>query len=105
MLGYSAADDDWVVAHRGAGWPDSMMLGGVEADPTARVVSTMVPDPANGRLVVIGGKVRRVADPVGGFVWEGDLLATDDVWAYEPATNTWTMLLPPSGAPASYGPG
>jgi hypothetical protein len=24
---------------------------------------------------------------------------------YEPATNTWTMLLGPSAAPASYGPG
>lgn len=105
MLGYSGIDDDWAVAARDAGWPDSMMLGGVEADPTARVVSTMVPDPANGRLVVIGGKVRRVDDPVGGFVWEGDLLATDDVWAYDPSANTWTMLLAPSGAPASYGPG
>ena len=105
MLGYSGIDDDWAVAARDAGWPDSMMLGGVEADPTARVVSTMVPDPANGRLVVIGGKVRRVDDPVGGFVWEGDLLATDDVWAYDPTANTWTMLLAPSGAPASYGPG
>ena len=105
MLGYSATDDDWVVAERDAGWPESMMLGDVEVDPTARIVKTMVLDPVNGRLMVIGGKVRRADDPVGGFVWEGDLLATDDVWAYEPATNTWTMLLAPSGAPASYGPG
>ncbi len=105
MLGYSAPDDNWVVAERDAGWPESMMLGDVKVDPTARVFSTMVPDPVNNRLVVIGGKVRRADDPSGGFVREGDLLATDDLWAYEPTTNTWTMLLAPSGAPASFGPG
>lgn len=105
MLGYSATDDDWVVAHRGAGWPDSMMLGKVKVDPTARVAGTMVPDDANARLVVIGGRVRLVGQLAGGFVQEGEMLPTDDVWAYQPATNTWTLLLGPSDAPASYGPG
>lgn len=105
MLGYDARADDWTVAQRDVGWPESMMLGGVEVDPTARIVSTLIPDPVNGRLVVIGGRVRPIGDPAGGFVEEDDLLATDDVWAYQPATNTWTMLLAPSNAPASYGPG
>jgi hypothetical protein len=33
------------------------------------------------------------------------MLATDDVWAYDAAANTWTMLLAPSETPASFGPG
>lgn len=105
MLGYDAVADDWVVAERDAGWPDSMMLGDVEVDPTARIVGTMIADPVNQRLVVIGGEVRRVGDQAGGFIKEGSLLVTDDVWAYDPAANTWTMLLGPSGAPATFGPG
>ena len=105
MLGYDATADSWQVAARDTDWPESMTLGDVEVDPTARVVNTMVLDPVNGRLVVIGGSVLPVGEPVGGSVQEGDLLVTDDVWAYEPATNTWTMLLGPCGAPASYGPG
>lgn len=105
MLGYDARADDWVVAQRDAGWPESMMLGGVEVDPMARSVDSMVLDPVNGRFVVFGGFVRAVGDPVGGFVEEGSMLATDDVWAYNPTANTWTMLLAPSETPASFGPG
>ena len=105
MLGYDARSDDWVVAERDVGWPESMQLGDVEVDPIARSIDSMVLDPVNGRLVVFGGFVRPVGDPVGGFVEEGSMLATDDVWAYDPAANTWTMLLAPSDAPASFGPG
>lgn len=105
MLGYDAQADDWTVAEPDARWPESMMLGDVEVDPTARIVSTLVSDQVNGRLVVIGGKVRPIDDPAGGLDEEGDLLATDDVWAYQPSSNTWTMLLAPSDEPASYGPG
>jgi hypothetical protein len=105
MLGYDARADDWVVAERDAGWPESMMIGGVEVDPIARSVDSMVLDPVNRRFVVFGGFVRPVGDAVGGFVEEGSMLATDDVWAYDPAANTWTMLLAPSDAPASFGPG
>lgn len=105
MLGYDARADDWVVAERDAGWPESMMLGEVEVDPMARSVDSMVLDPVNGRLLVLGGEVRPVGEPVGGFVDEGAMVATDDVWAYDPAANTWTMLLAPSEAPASFGPG
>jgi len=54
---------------------------------------------------VIGGNVRRADETPGGFVKESDWVATDDIWAYEPATNTWTLMLGPSAAPASYGPG
>ena len=81
------------------------MVGDVEVDPVARLVDTMVVDPINERLVVIGGLVRRVGDPVGGFEFENSTLPTDDVWAYDPATNTWTLLLPASDHPASLGPG
>ncbi len=105
MLGYDARADDWVVAQRDAGWPKPMMLGDVEVDPMARSVDSMVLDPVNGRFVVFGGFVRPVGDPVGGFVKEGSMLATDDVWAYDAAANTWTMLLAPSETPASFGPG
>jgi hypothetical protein len=105
MLGYDASADDWVVTERDAGWPESMALGDEAVDPTARVVSTMVLDPVNDRIVVIGGEVRPGGQPPGGWIGEGALLTTDDVWAYQPATNTWTMLLAPSQNPASYGPG
>lgn len=105
MLGYDARSDAWVVAERSAGWPAPTVLGQAQVDPTARIVSTMVFDPVNGRLVVIGGRVRPVGDPVGGFVGPTSMRPTDDVWAYQPATNTWTRLLAASAAPASYGPG
>lgn len=105
MLGYDATADDWLVADRDAGWPDSMMIGDTEVDPMARSVRQIVVDPDNGRLIMIGGNVRRAGETPGGFAKESDWVATDDVWAYEPATNTWTMMLGPSGAPASYGPG
>lgn len=105
MLGYDARADRWTVARRDAGWPGPLTIGGVDVDPTARLVDGMVLDPVNGRLVVVGGWVRPTGLESGGFVGGGDLLATDDVWAYTPQTNTWTMLLAPSDAPASYGPG
>ena len=106
MLGYDAGADDWVVAERGTpARPASMTLGDEAVDPTARVVSTMVVDPMNDRLVVIGGQVRPEGEDPGGWIGENALLPTDDVWAYQPASNTWTMLLAPSQAPASYGPG
>lgn len=105
MLGYDAQAEAWTAADRDAGWPSSMMLGDVEVDPMARIVSTMVLDRVNGRLVVVAGRVRPVGDPAGGSTSEASLLATDDVWAFQPDTNTWTMLLAPSDAPASYGPG
>jgi hypothetical protein len=81
------------------------MLGDAAVDPVARSVSTMVVDQANGRLIVISGRVREAGGTAGGFVAESAWLPTDDVWAYHPATNTWTLLLGPSAAPASYGPG
>ena len=105
MLAYDARADEWTVAERGPGWPAPTMVGDVEVDPVARLVDTMVVDPINERLVVIGGLVRRVGDPVGGFEFENSTLPTDDVWAYDPATNTWTLLLPASDNPASLGPG
>jgi hypothetical protein len=105
MLGYDALADDWVVAERGSGWPESVMLGDVEVDPMARTAGGMVLDPVNDRLVVIGGEVRLIGDAVGGFVDEGSLLPTDDVWAYDPSANNWTLLLAASDEPASVGPG
>jgi hypothetical protein len=105
MLGYDATADDWVVAERDGGWPGTTMLGDAAVDPVARSVSTMVVDQANGRLIVISGRVREAGGTAGGFVAESAWLPTDDVWAYHPATNTWTLLLGPSAAPASYGPG
>jgi hypothetical protein len=105
MLSYDARADEWAVAERGPGWPAPTTVGGVEVDPTARLVDTMVYDPVNERLVVIGGLVRRPGDPVGGFEFENSTLSTDDVWAYDPGANTWTLLLGASDRPASLGPG
>ena len=106
MLAYDARADEWTVAERGAGWPDSVTVGGVEVDPLARLGGTMVVDPANDRLVVLGGWVRPAGDPVGTFVRDAeDLVATDDVWAYDPVANVWTPLLAASAEPASFGPG
>jgi len=105
MLAYDASADEWTVAERGSGWPTTTTLGDVEVDPVARLVDTMVVDPINNRLVVIGGLVRREGDPVGGFEFENSTVPTDDVWAYDPATNGWTLLLPASDNPPSIGPG
>jgi hypothetical protein len=105
MLAYDAVADEWTVAQRDPGWPTTTTLGDVEVDPVARLVDTMVVDPINNRLVVIGGLVRRSGDPVGGFEFENSTLPTDDVWAYDPATNGWTLLLPASDNPPSIGPG
>jgi hypothetical protein len=105
MLAYDAGADEWTVAERGPGWPTTTMLGDVQVDPVARLVSTLVVDSINNRLVAIGGLVRRAGDPVGGFEFENSTVPTDDVWAYDPATNTWTLLLAASANPASFGPG
>lgn len=106
MLGYDARADEWTVVERGAGWPGPMTVGGAEVDPMARLGGTMVVDPVNERLVVLGGRVRPVGDPVGGFTRDlDDLPAADDVWAFDPQANTWTMLLAVSDEPPSIGPG
>lgn len=105
MLGYDAVADDWVVAERGAGWPEPLTVGATAVDPVARVGHGMVADPASGRLLVVAGAVRPTGTPVGGSAVGAALVATDDIWAYQPAANTWTMLLAPSPAPASHGPG
>ena len=105
MLGYDATTYDWVVAERDAGWPAPMLVGGTQVDPVARTVRMMVVDARTGRLIVIGGVVRPAGGPAGGFVPEPGWVETDDIWAYQPAANTWTLLLGPSDAPASYQPG
>jgi hypothetical protein len=106
MLAYDARADGWTVADRGAGWPTSALIGGVEVDPMARLAGAMLVDPANGRLVVLGGWVRPVGDQVGGSTRDvDDLYASDDVWAYDPVANAWTLLLAASAEPASMGPG
>lgn len=106
MLAYDARADEWTVADRGAGWPTSALIGGVEVDPMARLSGAMLVDPANGRLVVLGGWVRPVGDQVGGFTRDvDDLYASDDVWAYDPVANAWTLLLAASAEPASAEPG
>ncbi len=48
-------------------------------------------DAVNDRLVLVGG-VARMDEEV---VW----VPIDDVWAYQPATEQWTNLLPPSDKP------
>ena len=66
MLAYDARADEWTLAERGPGWPAPTMVGDEQVDPVARLVDTMVVDPINERLVVIGGLVRRMGDPAVG---------------------------------------
>lgn len=62
--------------------------------PLARSWPTLVYDPVNERIVMIGG-VSTIVDPTKPLEaqWTGQILA--DMWAYDLGTNRWTRLLAP----------
>lgn len=105
LLSYDAGEDRWTVHERGPGWPSANGRGKPSLDPLARAGHALVADPVNGRLIVLGGSVRRSGEPTGGAEPDGPSVATDDVWAYDPVFTTWTKLLGRSEQPASIGPG
>lgn len=55
--------------------------------PLARLGHTLVYDPLNARVLVLGGLSRRGTDP--------DWARADDVWAYDTTSDTWTELVAP----------
>lgn len=85
---YDATADRWDVVAPGPGWPAMPTVDGLPYGPLARHDHTLVYDPVNQRLLLVGGHARigRTAeDP-----WQD----TTDVWAYDLPTNTWTELVP-----------
>ncbi|NMM21933.1 MAG: hypothetical protein HHJ11_00250 [Phycicoccus sp.] len=81
---YDATQDRWATVPL----PRSLFNPLTTAGPLARVYHTMVYDPVNERIVILGGAVRR-SENTG-----GDSPEADDVWAYKVASNTWTELVP-----------
>jgi Galactose oxidase, central domain len=94
MATYQTGADHWDVIAPGAGWPThgSVTIDGATqwTGPLARQGHTLVYDPANQRILMIGGYHRSAKDP---DPPQGFDLSPDDVWAYDVPTNTWTELV------------
>jgi hypothetical protein len=78
---YQAGTDHWDPVAEGAGWP----RGPWGTGPLKRTGHSLVYDPVNQRILVFGG------------TWQttNGEKRTDDVWAYDAPTNTWTELVGP----------
>ncbi len=79
--GSGLRNDLWAYSLNQAGWVELSPAGG---PPDARLGHTMVFDPVRRRLVVFGGQAA-------GFF--------NDVWVYDIAANSWTLLEPNGAAP------
>jgi hypothetical protein len=101
-VAYDAATDRWETLFE---TPSGDQPGACGTRPECRLGRQMVYDPVNGRLVAYGGNVYTTC------TWE----AADDMWAFDMATRSWTLVLPPTpvpllrdltarGGPASTGP-
>ena len=80
---YDATKDRWATVPL----PRSLSHPLTGAGPLARINLTMVYDPVNERIVVLGGEVLTSPSQA---TWQ----PVDDVWAYKVASNTWTKLVP-----------
>jgi len=78
---YDATQDCWATVPL----PRSLFNPLTKTGPLARLYHTMVYDPVNERIVILGGEVRTSQT-----TWS----EADDVWAYKVASNTWTELVP-----------
>lgn len=89
LAAYASTPNQWVPKRPGPGWPDTAYAWSSEAGmaegPLARLGHSMVYDPVNQRIVLLGGHSRM---PNG---WQ----QLGDVWAYDVQTNTWIPLLAP----------
>ncbi len=81
---YDAVAGTWAIVPSGPRWPtqDSYKEGRL-VGPLARGGHTLVYDSVNHRVLMFGGVARM---PSG-------MQFLDDVWAYYPATNTWTEIV------------
>ncbi len=101
-VAYDATADRWESLFE---TPSGSEPGACGTRPECRMGRQMVYDPVNRRLLAFGGAVFTTC------TWE----ATDDLWALDMATRSWTLVVPPNpvpsmrdltarGAPASTGP-
>jgi hypothetical protein len=100
---YDASTDSWETLYAA---PATEEPGACGTRPECRQMANLVYDALNERLVVFGGAVYT------GCLWE----TPDDAWALDVATNSWTLVVPPTpvlppmrdltagGAPAPTGP-
>ena len=96
MATYKQADGAWRSVKPGSGWasgittdPSDPVYSGDFDGPLCRLDHTLVYDPVNQRIVMLGG-VARVGQTEANM-WQ-DL---EDVWAYDLSDNTWLQLVPP----------
>ena len=89
LFGGSDASEDrndlWAFDAKSKAWTELKPAGVL---PQARQGHSMVYEPNTGRVLVFGG----LSDDT------GELL--NDLWAYDLATNAWTLLTPPGSLPA-----
>jgi len=81
---YDAAQDRWT----NVSLPGSLLNPITKTGPLAQRGHTMVYDPVNERIVILGTTVLTSAE--NHYTERGG----DDVWAYKLASNTWTELVP-----------
>ncbi len=80
-------------------WPPGTVAGspflpdGLPIGLIARYGHTVVYDPANERVVMLGGSARMIDDEMPADLQLGWWL-TADTWAYDVGDNTWTQLVP-----------
>jgi len=87
---YDTATDRWTVIapSPGSGWSTQATPAkqtSPQMGPLGRQSETLVYDPINQRILMLGGYVLTAKG------WQ----SLDDVWAYNPASNTWTQLVAP----------
>jgi hypothetical protein len=87
---YRTGDDHWDVVAPGPGWPPHgtfrTRLGTEWTGALARYGQSLVYDPVNQRILMVGG--HHIDNP---GAWGGP--GSRDVWAYDLPTNTWTELV------------
>lgn len=66
---------------------------GLPVGPIARTGHTLVYDPANQRVVLLGGSARMIDHDLPADV-QMNWWLTADAWAYDVGDNTWTQLVP-----------
>ncbi len=79
LIEFDALAEEWVVLTYSDTYQDGWKVG-----PLARLGGSIVYDPVNRRIVLFGGRA---------FMPDGFLTAWDDVWAFDPISREWMVLL------------